>query len=153
MFEKITLHTPRTFVPDDLNAGDWAALAPLFEQLEQQLSAAADAVQLEQAILNWEELSAAIAEESSKRTIAMTCQTDDKTAEQAYLDFVEQIEPEVKTSSFRLAKALADHPHRDGLPAKRKLDVFTSGSICSTKSRYACSAVLSSVWQLSLIHI
>ncbi|MCH2382528.1 MAG: M3 family metallopeptidase, partial [Pedosphaera sp.] len=124
MFEKITLHTPRTFVPDDLNAGDWAALAPLFEQLEQQLSAAADAVQLEQAILNWEELSAAIAEESSKRTIAMTCQTDDKTAEQAYLDFVEQIEPEVKTSSFRLAKALADHPHRDGLPAKR-YEVFT----------------------------
>ncbi len=43
MFEKITVHTPRQFVPADLNTGDWAALAPLFEQLEQQLSAAADA--------------------------------------------------------------------------------------------------------------
>ncbi len=53
MFEKITVHTPRQFVPADLNTGDWAALAPLFEQLEQQLSAAADAAQLEQAILNW----------------------------------------------------------------------------------------------------
>jgi len=33
----------------------------------------------------------------------------------------------VKTSSFRLSKALADHPHRDGLPAKR-YEVFTRDS-------------------------
>ena len=127
MFEKITVHTPRQFVPADLNTGDWAALAPLFEQLEQQLSAAADAAQLEQAILNWEELSAAIAEESSKRYIAMTCQTNDKTAEQDYLDFVEKIEPEEKQCSFRLAKALSDHPHRDSLPPRR-YEVFTRDS-------------------------
>ena len=47
MFEKISIHTPRQFVPADLNTGDWAGLAPLFEQLEQQLSAAANAEQLE----------------------------------------------------------------------------------------------------------
>ena len=96
MFEKIALHTPRTFVPADLNPGDWATLAPLFDQLERQLNADDDAAQLEQAILDWEELSAAIAEESSKRYIAMTCQTDDKTAEQAHLDFIEKIEPDPK---------------------------------------------------------
>jgi oligoendopeptidase F len=124
MFEKITLHTPRQFVPADLNAGEWASLAPLFDQLEQQFSAATDTAQLEQAILNWEELSAAIAEEGSKRYIAMTCQTEDKTAEQAYLDFVEKIEPEEKASSFRLAKSLTGHSHRGGLPAGR-YDVFT----------------------------
>ena len=124
MFEKITLHTPRQFVPADLTASDWNALAPLFDQLGQQLSAAADAAQLEQAILNWEELSAAIAEEGSKRYIAMTCQTDDKTAERAYLDFVETIEPQLKPHNSRLAKALADHPHRDGLPVER-YEVFT----------------------------
>ena len=119
MFEKITLHTPRQFVPADLNTGNWDALAPLFDQLEQQFSAATDAAQLEQTILNWEELSASIAEEGSKRYIAMTCQTEDKTAEQTYLDFVEKIEPEEKKHSFRLAKALSGHPHSDGLPAKR----------------------------------
>ena len=119
MFEKITLHTPRQFVPADLNTGNWDALAPLFDQLEQQFSAATDAAQLEQTILNWEELSASIAEEGSKRYIAMTCQTNDKTTEQAHLDFVEKIEPEEKKHSFRLAKALSGHPHSDGLPAKR----------------------------------
>ena len=127
MFEKISIHTPRQFVPADLNTGDWAGLAPLFEQLEQQLSATTNAEQLEQVILNWEELSAAIAEESSKRYIAMTCQTNDKTAEQDYLDFVEKIEPEEKQCSFRLAKALSNHPHRDSLPSKR-YEVFTRDS-------------------------
>ena len=127
MFEKISIHTPRQFVPTDLNTGDWTELAPLFEQLEKQLSAATNAEQLEQVILNWEELSAAIAEESSKRYIAMTCQTDDKTAEQDYLDFVEKIEPEEKQCSFRLAKALSNHPHRDSLPSNR-YEVFTRDS-------------------------
>ena len=127
MFEKISIHTTRQFVPTDLNTGDWTELAPLFEQLEKQLSAATNAEQLEQVILNWEELSAAIAEESSKRYIAMTCQTNDKTAEQDYLDFVEKIEPEEKQCSFRLAKALSDHPHRDSLPPRR-YEVFTRDS-------------------------
>ena len=127
MFEKISIHTKRQFVPTDLNTGDWTELAPLFEQLEKQLSAATNAEQLEQVILNWEELSAAIAEESSKRYIAMTCQTDDKTAEQDYLDFVEKIEPEEKQCSFRLAKALSNHPHRDSLPSKH-YEVFTRDS-------------------------
>ena len=124
MFEKISIHTPRQFVPANLNAGSWPTLQPLFDQLEGQLASAADGAQLEQAILNWEELSAAIAEESSKRYIAMTCQTEDKAAEKAYLEFVETIEPEVKQRSFRLAKVLTKHPHRDGLPAGR-YEVFT----------------------------
>ena len=38
MFEKISIHTTRQFVPTDLNTGDWTEFAPLFEQLEKQLS-------------------------------------------------------------------------------------------------------------------
>ena len=83
MFEKISIHIPRQFVPTELNPGEWPSLEPLFDQLEQQLTDASDAAQLEQAILNWEELSAALAEEGSKRYIAMTCQTEDKAAETA----------------------------------------------------------------------
>ena len=39
MFEKISIHTPRQFIPANLNPGDWASLEPLFDQLEQQLAA------------------------------------------------------------------------------------------------------------------
>ena len=111
MFEKISIHTPRQFVPTELNPGEWPSLEPLFDQLEQ-------------AILNWEELSAALAEEGSKRYIAMTCQTEDKAAETAYLECVEKIVPEEKQRNFRLAKALTEHPHRAGIDARR-YEVFT----------------------------
>ena len=124
MFEKIFIHTPRQFVPTELNPGEWPSLEPLFDKLEQQLTDASDAAQLEQAILNWEELSAALAEEGSKRYIAMTCQTEDKAAETAYIEFVEKIEPEEKQRNFRLAKALTEHPYRAGLDAWR-YEVFT----------------------------
>ena len=124
MFEKIILHTPRQFVPAELTPGDWPLLRPLFDQLEKQFAEADNSMQLEQAIINWEELSAAISEESSKRYIAMTCQTDNQAAEQDHLDFIEKIEPEVKKCSFRLAKALSNHPDRNGLPTKR-YEVFT----------------------------
>ena len=33
MFQKISIHTPRQFVPADLNAGSWPTLEPLFDQL------------------------------------------------------------------------------------------------------------------------
>ena len=115
---------PAPVCPDRAKPGEWPSLEPLFDQLEQQLTDASDAAQLEQAILNWEELSAALAEEGSKRYIAMTCQTEDKAAETAYLEFVEKIEPEEKQRNFRLAKALTEHPHRAGLDARR-YEVFT----------------------------
>ena len=123
MFEKISIHTPRQFVPPNINIGDWTAIEPLFHQLEEQLKTASTTEKIEQVILNWEELSAAIAEEGSKRYIAMTCQTEDKNAEKAYLEFVEKIEPEEKQSNFRLAKKLTKHPNCKQLK-KQRYDIF-----------------------------
>ena len=111
MFEKISIHTPRQFVPSNINIGNWTKLEPLFKQLEEQIKTASSAEKLELFILNWEELSAAVSEEGSKRYIAMTCQTEDKDAEKAYLDFVEKIEPEEKKCNFLLAKKLIQHPN------------------------------------------
>ena len=111
MFEKSHPY-PAPVCPDRAKPGR-LALEPLFDQLEQQLTDASDAAQLEQAILNWEELSAALAEEGSKRYIAMTCQTEDKAAER-----LPRVRRENRTGgkqrNFRLAKALTEHPHRAG---------------------------------------
>ena len=119
MFEKISIHTPRQFVPSNINIGNWTTLEPLFKQLEEQIKTASSAEKLELFILNWEELSAAISEEGSKRYIAMTCQTEDKDAEKAYLDFVEKIEPEEKKCNFLLAKKLIQHPNLKELKNQR----------------------------------
>ncbi len=119
MFEKISIYTPRQFVPANINLGSWKELNPLFEKLEEQLDTSSSAENLEQVILNWEELSAAIAEEGSKRYIAMTCQTEDKDAEKAYLEFVEKIEPEEKKCNFLLSKKLTKHPQCKDLKNQR----------------------------------
>ena len=119
MFEKISIYTPRQFVPANINLGNWKELNPLFKKLEEQLDTSSTAENLEQVILNWEELSAAIAEEGSKRYIAMTCQTEDKDAEKAYLEFVEKIEPEEKKCNFLLSKKLTKHPQCKDLENKR----------------------------------
>ena len=119
MFEKISIYTPRQFVPSNINLGNWGELDPLFKQIDQQIDNSSNSTQLEQAILNWEELSAAIAEEGSKRYISMTCQTDDKDAEKSYLNYVEKIEPEEKQCNFLLAKKLTNHPHCDELHHER----------------------------------
>ena len=119
MFEKISIYTPRQFVPANINLGNWKELNPLFKKLEEQLDTSSSAENLEQVILNWEELSAAIAEEGSKRYIAMTCQTEDKDAEKAYLEFVEKIEPEEKKCNFLLSKKLTKHPQCKDLKNQR----------------------------------
>ena len=119
MFEKISIHTPRQFVPSNINIGNWTTLEPLFKQLEEQIKTASSAEKLELFILNWEELSAAVSEEGSKRYIAMTCQTEDKDAEKAYLDFVEKIEPEEKKCNFLLAKKLIQHANLKELKNQR----------------------------------
>ena len=84
-FEKLPVHSPRQFVPVNADLGNWSEIEPLFEKMEEQISKASTAGDLERWVRNWSELSAALDEESSKRYIAMTCHTDNPEAEKAYL--------------------------------------------------------------------
>jgi oligoendopeptidase F len=122
-FGKLPPANPRSFVPANLDLGDWPQIAPLFDQLERQAAAANDAQAFEQWILNWCELSAALDQEGSCRNIAMTCHTDNGDAEQAYLHFVEQVEPQLKPRQFALEKLYVAHPQRKNLP-KARYEVF-----------------------------
>src|SRR4051812_28602929 len=103
-FDSLPAHKPRRFVPEQIDLGDWAQIAPLFEKLQSRADSFKSLSELEQWVLDWGELSAAIDEESSKRYIAMTCHTDNPQAEKAYLHFVEKIEPELKPRQFELEK-------------------------------------------------
>ena len=111
-FGKLPPAKPRAFVPQNLNLGDWPQIAPLFDQLETRAARAKDAAELENWLLDWSELNAALDEEASRRYIAMTCHTDNAEAEQAYLHFVENVEPQLKPRQFALEKIYAAHPGR-----------------------------------------
>ena len=111
-FGKLPPAKPRSFVPQNLDLGDWPQIAPLFDQLEARAAQAASAADLERWLLDWSELNAALDEEGSRRYIAMTCHTDNADAEQAYLRFVEHVEPQLKPRQFALEKLFVAHPLR-----------------------------------------
>jgi oligoendopeptidase F len=118
-FGKLPPHRPRRFVPPTVDLGDWSRIAPLFDQLEANAAAANSLPDFERWLLDWGELSAALDEESSRRYIAMTCHTDNAEAKQAYLAFVEKVEPETKPRQFKLSQLFLAHPLRAQLPRAR----------------------------------
>ena len=125
-FGKLPPAKLRSFVPANLDLGNWPQIAPLFDQLERQAAAANNAQAFEQWILNWCELSAALDQEGSCRNIAMTCHTDNAEAEKAYLYFVENVEPQLKPRQFALEKLYVAHPCRAELLKFRRDELCES---------------------------
>jgi len=122
-FGKLPPFAPRQFVPASADLGDWSQIAPLFDQLEARATKASSLAEFEKWLLDWGELSAALDEESSRRYIAMTCHTDSAEAKQAYLDYVEHVEPQLKPRQFKLSEIFLAHPLREQLP-KPRYEVF-----------------------------
>src|SRR5580765_3707241 len=118
-FENLPAYKPRGFVPVRLNFDDWNQISPLFDQLETHAASCATVAELEDWLLAWSELNAALDEESSRRYIAMTCHTDSQEAEKSYLQFVEQIEPNLKPRQFKLETLFIQHPLKSKLPDSR----------------------------------
>ena len=118
-FDSLPVHSPRKFVPFQINLGDWSQVAPLFDQLEAGAPQCNSVADFERWILDGGELAAALEEEGSKRYIAMTCHTDNADAEGAYLHFVEKLEPELKPRQFKLAQLFMAHPLRAQLDPRR----------------------------------
>ncbi|HZF01931.1 MAG TPA: M3 family oligoendopeptidase [Methylomirabilota bacterium] len=118
-FGKLPAAKPRKFVPEKIDLGDWPQIAPLFDQLEKRAAQIKIVAELENWLLDWSELNAALDEESSRRYIAMTCHTDNADAEKAYLHFVEKVEPQLKPRQFALEKIYVAHPQREKLSQER----------------------------------
>src|SRR5687767_9237001 len=75
-FTKLDPFSPRQFVPDDADLGDWNQIRPLFDRLETEAANVRTRQEFERWLLQASELSAALDEEGSRRYIAMTCHTD-----------------------------------------------------------------------------
>ncbi|MGO8700356.1 MAG: M3 family oligoendopeptidase [Limisphaerales bacterium] len=126
-FDNLPAYRPRAFVPMEIDLGDWARIAPLFDTLEARAPQCRTAAELERWLLEAGELTAALDEEASRRYIAMTCHTESPEAEKAHLHFLEQIEPQLKPRQFKLAQIFLAHPLRSRLPAERYF-VFDRGA-------------------------
>ncbi|MGH2374992.1 MAG: M3 family oligoendopeptidase [bacterium] len=107
---------PRHFAPPDADMGDWTQIEPLYRRLLDRHPDSPEA--LERWIEDASELYSAVAEEGSRRYVAMTCQTDDPERERAHLYFIEHIHPRVKPLGHALDEAYLRSPHRAALPAR-----------------------------------
>lgn len=105
------------YVPAAVNGADWSQLKPLYQGLVDRPMKCAGC--LERLILDRSELDAAASEAGSNLYINMTCHTDDKAANAAYLAFVENVQPELKRVGFELDKKIVSSPHLSGLNAAR----------------------------------
>ncbi|HOE96682.1 MAG TPA: M3 family oligoendopeptidase [Candidatus Sumerlaeota bacterium] len=106
---------PRDFTRHVTDLGDWSQLEPLFDDLASQIRMIELPEHLRQWLRRQSELDAVIDEEYARRYIAMTCQTDDKEREAAYLHYVENILPKIKPWHDKIARLYLECPAREAL--------------------------------------
>jgi oligoendopeptidase F len=115
---------PRPYAPSNLDATNFAALEPHYNELLARKVENAD--ELEQLILDRSDLDALVAECTANLYIATTRNTEDKNAENAYLGFVRDVDPKLKPVSSALDKKIATNAHADALP-KARYEVLLRG--------------------------
>lgn len=115
---------PRTFLPQDFTITDWPSLEPYFKNLlDRDIT---DKAALEQWLLDQSELEAAVSEDACWRQIKMTCDTENKSLEDAFNYFCMQIQPQIQPMSDALNKKLVNSPLLNELE-KEKYHTYLRG--------------------------
>lgn len=128
---------PRRFVPANFVITDWESLEPYFKALLEKEIKDVDA--LEEWLQNMSELEAVVSEDACWRQIKMTCDTENKTLEEAFTYFMTAIQPQLQPYADLLNRKLIDCPFTKELdPAlyytylrsvKKSIDLFREANI------------------------
>ncbi len=92
--------TNSEFVPNSFDGTAWPGIEPLLRALRER--PVRDRAELERWLLDRSELDAACSEAQAILYINMTCNTEDKAAQQAYTTYIETVPPKVKPLAFEL---------------------------------------------------
>jgi oligoendopeptidase F len=95
---------PRNFLPTGFTITDWATLEPYFKDLLDR--PITDKSALEQWLQDQSELEAAVSEDACWRQIKMTCDTENKSLEEAFNYFCMEIQPQIQPLADALNKKL-----------------------------------------------
>lgn len=112
----------RIFLPADFKITTWDLLKPYFTKLMEQQIGSVN--QLEQWLKFRSELESVISEDMGWRYVRMTCYTDNKEYQQAYQDFVENIQPHMSPLSDALNRKMIDSPFLKDLEQKPGYDMM-----------------------------
>lgn len=128
---------PRTFLPDNFTVSNWENLEPYFKNLlDRPLDSRED---LEKWLQDSSELEAIVSEDACWRQIRMTCDTENKSLEEAFTYFVMQIQPQIQPIADKLNRKLIESPYTSELDqksfftylraVKKSIDLFRSENI------------------------
>ena len=107
----------RHFLPKDFAVTDWENLEPYFKNLlEREINSKAV---LEQWLKDMSELEAVVSEDACWRQIKMTCDTENKSLEEAFTFFVMEIQPKMQPYADALNKKLISSPFTKELDEKK----------------------------------
>src|SRR6476469_6304805 len=107
----------RHFIPADFTITTWDKLEPYFKDLiERKITNAAE---LENWLKNMSELEAVVSEDACWRQIRMTCDTENKTLEQAFNFFCFEIQPKIQPYADALNKKLVNNPFTGELETQK----------------------------------
>jgi oligoendopeptidase F len=126
-----------SFLPEHFSLIDWATLEPYFIQLQnREINSSED---LEQWLKDMSEMEAFISEDACWRQVRMTCDTENKTLEEAFNFFFMEIQPKIQPYADILNKKLVECPFTNGLDqekyftylrsVKKSIDLFREANI------------------------
>lgn len=99
---------PRNFLPESLVIDKWETIEPYFKLLdERNIDSVSD---LEQWLKDSSELEAVISEDACWRQIRMTCDTENKSLEEAFTFFMMEIQPRIQSWADKLNRKLVECP-------------------------------------------
>ena len=109
--------TPRHFVPKEFMVTDWQNLESFFKDLLDRNIDSKD--RLEKWLHDLSELEAVVSEDACWRQIKMTCDTEDKTLEEAFNFYCIELQPNIQPYADALNKKLVNHPLTKELDTKQ----------------------------------
>ena len=109
--------TPRHFVPTDFVITDWQHLVPFFKDLLERNIDSKES--LEQWLHDQSELEAVVSEDACWRQIKMTCDTQNKSLEEAFNFYCTELQPNIQPYADALNKKLVNHPLTNELDANQ----------------------------------
>jgi oligoendopeptidase F len=100
---------PRDYLPKDFKITDWQSLEPYFKELlERPVNSKED---LEAWLKDMSEVEAVVGEDAAWRQIRMTCDTENKSLEEAFTYFVMEIQPKIQPYADKLNHKLVDNEY------------------------------------------
>jgi len=128
---------PRKYIPANFELTDWQSIESFFKELlERNISSEEE---MEKWLSDMSELEAVVSEDACWRQIKMTCDTENKSLEEAFNFFCLEIQPKIQPYADALNKKLVKHPLTSSLNAdqyftylrsiRKSIDLFREENI------------------------